>query len=223
MRVAEAACAADAPPIANCHNSEAQFGVAYTNPSFDTLNVNTLSTNVGPGAGTLGIELRAFGGNGGSGPIGFPTGGGGHTGDPGGAATIHYSGAPFTVFTNGASGIHGISHGGNGGTGGTGSAGLVGFGGNGGNGGGGGTVTITSAGGDLDHRDTCTWHPRQNSRRQWRPGRNRPRSRWRRGRRRQRSGRRRRQYHELQRHSHFRDLFARHLCAKHGWKGWPRR
>ena len=122
-------------------------GAQFTAPAVTTLNVNSLTANISPGAGTTGVSLSAGPNNGGDGGASL-FGGDGGDGDVGANVTVHYEGGAFSVSGTNAQGIHAISRGGSGGNGGDG-IGLVltpGIGGDGGDGRAGGTVTITSSG-----------------------------------------------------------------------------
>lgn len=148
---AEAACFVGPDGSINCQGTDAVFGVAYTNPPYGTLNVNSLLADIAPLLGTTGEALVGFGGNGGNGDSYPVQGESGGSGGVGGPVTIHHAGDGFSISTSGdgAHGVHAISRGGSGGNGGDGwfSLPLIpAFGGNGGDGKSGGTVTITSSG-----------------------------------------------------------------------------
>ena len=65
---AEADCFVDpAGTTINCQGTDAADGVAFNNPPCDTLNVNSLSADVSPPAGTTGEVLEGFCGDGGNG------------------------------------------------------------------------------------------------------------------------------------------------------------
>ena len=142
-------------------------GIAYTNPDYDTLNVNNLTNDITPASGFDGVSLT---GNGGHGDNGDDRIGDGHEGDPGHAGedvTINYDGDTYTITTtgDGGQGIIATANGGNGGKGGTGLDDFIDpvdtVGGNGGKGGNGGNVSVTADGtittsGDYAHAILAT-------------------------------------------------------------------